>query len=205
MANEPYGSIMRGGVCYGGVGDPAVINQVSDNIAPKQATNTASELIPAGKYFVNSDGKLCQCDVQIASGGTIIVGTNCHLIPDGGINELNDKIGGSALNYRVLYQGTNLTSGSTYNFTNVMSSSAKFVSAHMHIPNVGQTDFIIIPASIIRTTQVRKLLDSPDYSNSTYSYAAFLSIGTSFVEIGYFGSGGAGILSNATLHIWEWY
>lgn len=69
----------------------AKLSKTSDNIAPKQETNTASELIPVGKYFINANGDLCQCDVQIASGGTIITGTNCHVIPDGGVNELNSK------------------------------------------------------------------------------------------------------------------
>lgn len=70
----------------------AMLNKTSDNIAPKQETITASKLITAGEYFVNADGDLCQCDVQIASGGTIVVGSNCHVISAGGINDLSSRL-----------------------------------------------------------------------------------------------------------------
>lgn len=65
------------------------VDDANHNIAPKQDTNTASELIPVGKYFINADGDLCQCDIQIASGGAITVGTNCHVVPDGLANEID--------------------------------------------------------------------------------------------------------------------
>lgn len=67
------------------------LNKLSDNIAPKQDSDTASKLIDVGEYFINKDGYLCQCDIQIANQGAITVGTNCHVIPNGLANELSSK------------------------------------------------------------------------------------------------------------------
>jgi uncharacterized protein with beta-barrel porin domain len=67
------------------------ITQVSNNIAPRQISDTASKLIAVGEYFTDKLGRLCVCDVQIASGGSIVVGSNCHVVSEGLGNELNSK------------------------------------------------------------------------------------------------------------------
>lgn len=67
------------------------VSNAPDNIAPKQTSDTASKLIEVGEYFINKNGDLCQCDVQIASGGTITIGTNCHVVSDGVANGLSNE------------------------------------------------------------------------------------------------------------------
>jgi len=69
----------------------ARITQTANNIAPRQISDTASKLIAVGEYFTDKLGRLCVCDVQIASGGSIVVGSNCHVVSEGIGNELNDK------------------------------------------------------------------------------------------------------------------
>lgn len=54
-------------------------------IAKVEPTDTALYLHEVGTPFINKDGNYCITDVQIAVGGTITLGTNCHVV-DGGIN-----------------------------------------------------------------------------------------------------------------------
>lgn len=69
----------------------------SDIIAPVEATSTASQAYTVGQYFINSLGQLCRVTVDIASGGTITVGTNCVVEPVGtALTSLNSKNGNIA-------------------------------------------------------------------------------------------------------------
>lgn len=70
----------------------AKLTKTSNNIAPLQSGSTASSLIPVGEYFINSNGDLCQCDVQINADSAIVIGTNCHVVQKGISNDLNGKI-----------------------------------------------------------------------------------------------------------------
>lgn len=64
----------------------------SDIIAPTEVTSTSSQAYTVGDYFINSNGDLCRCTVDIASGGTITVGTNCVIETVGEkLTELNSK------------------------------------------------------------------------------------------------------------------
>ena len=61
-------------------------------IAKVEPTDTALYLHAVGTYFINKDGNTCVTDVQIPVGGTITLGTNCHVCSDGVANNINSNL-----------------------------------------------------------------------------------------------------------------
>jgi hypothetical protein len=95
MSETTQTAIYYNGNWYGRSGNTdaldARITQTANNIASRQISDTASKLITVGEYFTDKLGKLCVCDVQIASGGSIVVGSNCHVVSEGLGNELGSN------------------------------------------------------------------------------------------------------------------
>lgn len=60
-------------------------NIATKAIAKVEPSDTALYLHNVGDGFINKDGNYCITDVQISIGGTITLGTNCHVV-DGGIS-----------------------------------------------------------------------------------------------------------------------
>lgn len=60
-------------------------NIATKAIAKVEPSDTARYLHKVGEGFINKDGNYCITDVQISVGGTITLGTNCHVV-DGGIS-----------------------------------------------------------------------------------------------------------------------
>ena len=60
-------------------------NIATKAIAKVEPSDTALYLHEVGTGFINKDGNYCITDVQIAVGGSIVLGTNCHVV-DGGIS-----------------------------------------------------------------------------------------------------------------------
>ena len=78
-------------------------NIATKAIAKVEPSDTALYLHNVGTGFINKDGNYCITDVQISIGGTITLGTNCHVV-DGGMN--------SRLGYKKVYETT--SSSETY-------------------------------------------------------------------------------------------
>lgn len=66
-------------------------NIATKAIAKVEPSDTALYLHPVGSYFINKDGNSCKTDVQISVGGTITLGTNCHVV-DGVANDINSNL-----------------------------------------------------------------------------------------------------------------
>lgn len=66
-------------------------NIATKAIAKVEPSDTALYLHEVGTGFINKDGNYCITDVQISVGGTITLGTNCHVV-DGGISSNLPKL-----------------------------------------------------------------------------------------------------------------
>lgn len=94
-------------------------NIATKAIAKVEPSDTALYLHNVGDGFINKDGNYCITDVQIAVGGSIALGTNCHVV-DGGIS--------SKLIQRHSGTGTTNNDG-LINITSIIGNWAYFIGA----------------------------------------------------------------------------
>ena len=67
-------------------------NIATKAIAKVEPSDTALYLHKVGTGFINKDGNYCITDVEIAVGGSIALGTNCHVVDGGMSNDLTNKV-----------------------------------------------------------------------------------------------------------------
>lgn len=70
-------------------------NIATKAIAKVEPSDTALYLHNVGTYFINKNGNMCKTDLQISVGGTITLGTNCHVCSDGVANDINSNLSAS--------------------------------------------------------------------------------------------------------------
>lgn len=122
-------------------------------IAKVEPTDTALYLHEVGTGFINKDGDYCITDVQISVGGTITLGTNCHVV-DGGISSK-------------LY--SNLTDGWTTLNANI-DYCVRGNVVYVKIKNTTQETLGTLPSSLAPDIGIFFSINDPNTTNNAYGY-----------------------------------
>lgn len=149
----------------------------SDIIAPVETTSTASQAYTVGQYFINSLGQLCRVTVDIASGGTITVGTNCVVEPVGAALTLLNS------NYVLLWANTDPSGEFSSTTLNIDMSDYDYIEvwfgASTNIPQFCNKFKVGLNVeTILRMTTI-----ATD-NHELYSVSRALTVGTTGITFG---------------------
>lgn len=145
-------------------------NIATKAIAKVEPSDTALYLHPVGSYFINKDGNACKTDVQISVGGTITLGTNCHVV-DGVANDINSNLLEKAVGFKTSatflantgYADIDVPSGITLNSNSV-------VTAMRYDVGITSNAYFIASGGVINPTKIRLQV------NTTLTYDITLTV-----------------------------